>query len=97
MPCRGHIPPRSSGAILVVLLALSPLVARAGESDEPERAIRAERSLPRALLATPYAIVSLTAWPVKQLVFFMESVNLPARIGDAALFPARAFAGGEEL
>ena len=81
---------------LVSALMLSPALA-ADESDPAaERLVRGEPSLARRLLGAPYAIVSITAWPVKQFVFFMEDVNLPARLTDVITFPVRAFREEEE-
>ncbi|MGH7804942.1 MAG: hypothetical protein ACREQJ_11390, partial [Candidatus Binatia bacterium] len=61
-----------------------------------ERLIRAEPSLGRRMLGVPYMVVSATAWPLKHFVFFMEDVNLPARVGDAVTFPVRVFADEDE-
>ena len=76
---------------LVSALMLSPALAADDGDPSAERVVRGEHSLPRRLLGAPYAIVAITAWPVKQFVFFLEDVNLPARLVDTVTFPFRAF------
>ena len=80
--------------IALFALTVSPLPVLADE--EPARLIRAEPSIAEHILGAPYALVSLTAWPLKKLVMFMEDVNLPARAGDVLFFPVRVFASDEE-
>jgi hypothetical protein len=85
-----------ASSTLVAALMLSPALAADDGDPSAERVVRGEHSLPRQLLGAPYAIVAITAWPVKHFLFFMEDVNLPARVIDAVTFPVRAFRGEEE-
>jgi hypothetical protein len=85
-------------AILALAIGLCSSAVFATETKEPapERLIHAKRSIPSTILGAPYALVSLTAWPLKQFVFFMEDVNLPARLTDIVTFPVRVFREDEE-
>ena len=82
------------GVALVLLLVLGsspPASGADADTSAPvaeQRWIHAEPSLGRTLLALPYTIVALTGWPLKKLLFWMEDVNLPRRIGDAVRHPA---------
>lgn len=76
-----------AGGLLVVLLVAASATADECEDPSAGRRIRAEPTLARRALALPYDAVTVLAWPVKKLVIFMEAVNLPARIGDAARAP----------
>lgn len=76
---------------LAALLAALP--ARAAEGDlvlelGPDGRIQAERSLALRVLALPYEIFALTAWPLSRLVFWMEDVNFPGRVGAVLRAPA---------
>jgi hypothetical protein len=74
----------------------TPVATRAADPplapDEirERRLFREERPFWREVLALPADALVVLAWPVKRLVLWMEDVNLPRRIEDAATFPVRA-------
>jgi hypothetical protein len=72
-------------ALLTLVVALAPLPALAFDAEHvaEQRRIHGEPSFGRRLLALPYDLVALTAWPIKKTVIWMEDVNLPQRVEDA--------------
>jgi len=44
-------------------------------------------------LALPADLLELTAWPLKQTLFWMERADVPGRIEDAVLYPVRRLRG----
>jgi hypothetical protein len=76
-------------ALLVLLFA--PIVS-AGELRE-RRLFQEEVPLWRRALALPADLLELTAWPLKQTLFWMERHDIPERIEDGVLFPVRRLRG----
>lgn len=88
--------PRRLLLMSALLLAIA-LPAPAGEADESEeRLIRAEPSIARNILAAPYTLFSLTAWPIQWTVNAMEATAFPNRVADVFLFPVYVFGGVDE-
>ena len=57
------------------------------------RLYREEEPLWRRALALPADLLELTAWPLKQTLFWMERDDVPERIEDAVMFPIRLVRG----
>jgi hypothetical protein len=84
---------------LAACLAVAPL-ARADDlpsADElrERRLFREERPLWRKILAAPAGVPIVLTWPLKQMLFWAERVDLPDRISDAVRAPFRGTSRGE--
>jgi len=81
---------------LVLAVTVTPLRAAEDGGTESERLIRAEHGVARTALAAPYTLFSLTSWPLRWTINWMEEASIPARVEDAALFPLRFFGDDED-
>jgi hypothetical protein len=89
-------------AILVLVLCRSlgattsaapPLPA---EDVREQRWTKEEEPLWREALALPQTALLVAAWPLKQVLFWAECVNFPARLADFVLYPVRHLGSKED-
>jgi len=87
-------------ATMVVLLLASAAAPDEGAPLPPDevrarRFYREEDPLWRRALMVPADLLELTAWPLRQTLFWMERHDVPEQIEDAVMFPIRKLRGGD--
>ena len=88
---------------MTLFAALLSLAAAAGADSPPsaaeirqQRWFREERPWWREALALPADALCVLSWPLKETILWMEKVNLPARVEDAASAPFRRTASEKD-
>jgi hypothetical protein len=73
--------------------AAPPLPA---EDVREQRWTKEETPLWREALALPQTVLLVAAWPLKQVLFWAERVDLPDRLADFVLYPVHHLCPEEE-